>query len=352
MTSTTGELKIGINGFGRIGRLVARVIFTNQVKAQIMAINDPCLSVAEMAYLLKYDSVFGRLVLPNGGEVKSDPVANTLHIGDQVIRCFAFKEVTKIPWAECGAEYIAETSGVYLTTEKASLHLQAGARKVVISAPTKDATTVVVMGVNHRIYNKDEHNIVSTASCTTNCLAPLMKVVDESFGIVEALMTTTHSITATQHTVDGSSSKEWRLGRAAGENIIPSTTGAAIAVTKVLPNLKGKFSGMSLRVPTIDVSVVDVVIKLATPIANIAELVDRVNVACSTGDLNGVLGVTYEPLVSTDFRGDSRSCILDSEACMMLNPTFVKLIAFYDNEWAYSVRLVEFMAYMRSCETA
>ncbi|XP_028765083.1 glyceraldehyde-3-phosphate dehydrogenase 2, cytosolic isoform X2 [Neltuma alba] len=332
-----GKTKIGINGFGRIGRLVARVALQRD-DIELVAVNDPFISTDYMTYMFKYDSVHGQWK-HHDVTVKD---SKTLLFGDKPVTVFAHRNPEEIPWAETGAEYIVESTGVFTDKEKAAAHLKGGAKKVVISAPSKDAPMFVV-GVNEHKY-KPELNIVSNASCTTNCLAPLAKVIHDRFGIVEGLMTTVHSITATQKTVDGPSSKDWRGGRAASFNIIPSSTGAAKAVGKVLPALNGKLTGMAFRVPTVDVSVVDLTVRLGKPATY-----DQIKSAIkeeSQGKLKGILGYIEEDVVSTDFVGDNRSSIFDAKAGIALSENFVKLVAWYDNEWGYSTRVVDLIAHM------
>ena len=301
--------------------------------------NDPFMDVQYMAYQLKYDSVHGRF--PGEVAVKD----GNLVVCGKIIQVFAEKEPSAIPWGKVGAHYVCESTGVFTSKDKAGLHLSGGARKVIISAPPKDDTPMFVMGVNHEEYTPD-HQVVSNASCTTNCLAPLAKVVHEKFGIVEGLMTTVHAMTANQLTVDGPSKggKDWRAGRCAGSNIIPASTGAAKAVGKVIPALNGKLTGMAFRVPTPDVSVVDLTCKLAKP-AKYEDIVAALR-AASEGPLKGILGLTDEEVVSQDFCGDKRSSIFDVKAGIQLNDTFVKLVSWYDNEWGYSNRLVDLAVYM------
>jgi len=336
---STGKIKIGINGFGRIGRLVARVALTRD-DIELVAVNDPFISTDYMNYMFKYDSVHGQW---KHHEVKVKD-SKTLLFGEKSVAVFGFRNPEEIPWGEVGAEYVVESTGVFTDKEKAAAHLKAGAKKVVISAPSKDAPMFVV-GVNEQQY-KSDLNIVSNASCTTNCLAPLAKVINDKFGIVEGLMTTVHSITATQKTVDGPSNKDWRGGRGAGFNIIPSSTGAAKAVGKVLPALNGKLTGMAFRVPTPDVSVVDLTVRLEK-----SATYDEIKAAIkeeSEGKLKGILGYTEDAVVSTDFIGDSRSSIFDAQAGIALSDNFVKLVSWYDNEWGYSTRVVDLIAHMAS----
>ncbi|HOJ80724.1 MAG TPA: type I glyceraldehyde-3-phosphate dehydrogenase [Clostridiales bacterium] len=329
-------IKIGINGFGRIGRLVFRAAVDNP-EVEVRGINDPFIDLDYMVYMLKYDSVHGHFK----GEVHTE--GDKLVVNGKKISVYASMNPDEIPWSECGAEYIVESTGVFLTTEKASAHFKGGAKKVVITAPAKDDTPMFVMGVNNDKYTKDM-KIVSNASCTTNCLAPLAKVIHDNFGIVEGLMTTVHSITATQKTVDGPSKKDWRGGRAAAHNIIPSSTGAAKAVGKVIPELKGKLTGMSFRVPTLDVSVVDLTCRLEKP-ATYDEIKEAVKKA-SEGELKGILGYTEDDVVSSDFIGDPRTSIFDAKAGISLNDHFVKLVSWYDNEWGYSNKVLDLIMHM------
>ena len=331
------KIKIGINGFGRIGRLVLRAV-AERDDVEVVGINDPFLDVDYAIYMLKYDSIHGKFK----GKVWRIEDDNAFVVNDKKIKFYAEKDPSLIPWKECGAEYIVESTGVFTSYEKAEAHLKAGAKKVVVSAPGKEMP-MFVMGVNNETYTKDM-NIVSNASCTTNCLAPLAKVINDVFGIEEGLMTTVHSTTATQLTVDGSSKKDWRGGRAASYNIIPSSTGAAKAVGVVIPELLGKLTGMSMRVPTLDVSVVDLTVKLKKE-ATYEEICSAVEKA-SQNELKGILGYTDEAVVSSDFIGDSRTCIFDSKAGIMLSPKFVKLVAWYDNEWGYSNKVVDLVEYM------
>src|SRR5574344_1101551 len=328
------KVKIGINGFGRIGRLVMRASIEHE-NLEVVAIND-LLQVDYMAYLLLHDSVHGSF----RGTV--EVAEGQLIVNGHPIRVTAEKDPANLKWDEVGAEYVVESTGLFLTKETAEKHLQAGAKKVVLSAPSKDDTPMFVMGVNNKEYAGE--NIVSNASCTTNCLAPLVKVIHENFGMVEGLMTTVHASTATQKIVDGPSAKDWRGGRAANGNIIPSSTGAAKAVTKVIPSLKGKLTGMAFRVPTLDVSVVDLTCRLEkeTTYNDIKAAIK----SASENELKGILGYVDEPLVSTDFVGDARTCIFDAEAGIMLNPTFVKLVAWYDNEWGYSNKVVDLVQHI------
>ncbi|HEY8391022.1 MAG TPA: type I glyceraldehyde-3-phosphate dehydrogenase [Clostridia bacterium] len=331
--------KVGINGFGRIGRLVLRASLNNP-DVQVVAVNDPFLDLEYAAYMFKYDTIHGRF---NGSvEVKGDKLV----INGNEVAFFAEKDPANIKWAEVGAEYIAESTGVFTTIETASAHLKAGAKKVVITAPSKDAP-MFVMGVNNDTYTKDL-TIISNASCTTNCLAPLAKVINDKFGLEQGLMTTVHSTTATQKTVDGPSKKDWRGGRAAAGNIIPSSTGAAKAVGKVIPSLNGKLTGMSFRVPTLDVSVVDLTctLKTATTYEEICKVIKE---ACET-TMKGIMAYTEDDVVSSDFIGDPHTSIFDAKAGIMLNDKFVKLVAWYDNEWGYSNKVVDLIAYAASVD--
>ncbi|KAG7978948.1 hypothetical protein I3843_05G105800 [Carya illinoinensis] len=333
------KIKIGINGFGRIGRLVARVVLQRN-DVELVAVNDPFITTDYMTYMFKYDTVHGHWK-HNDIKVKD---SNTLLFGEKPVTVFGIRNPEEIPWGKSGAEYIVESTGVFTDKEKAAAHLKGGAKKVIISAPSKDAPMFVV-GVNEKEY-KPELDIVSNASCTTNCLAPLAKVINDNFGIVEGLMTTVHSITATQKTVDGPSSKDWRGGRAASFNIIPSSTGAAKAVGKVLPSLNGKLTGMAFRVPTVDVSVVDLTVRLQKK-ATYEEIKKAIKVA-SEGKLKGILGYTEDDVVSSDFVGDNRSSIFDAKAGIALNENFVKLVSWYDNEWGYSTRVVDLIVHIAS----
>ena len=332
-------IKVGINGFGRIGRLVFRAAVDNP-NIEIVGINDPFIDPDYMVYMLTYDTVHGRF---KGNASYRD---NAIIVNGREIKVYACMNAADVSWSECGAEYIVESTGVYRTIEKASAHFKGGAKKVVISAPSADAP-MFVMGVNENAYTSDM-NVVSNASCTTNCLAPLAKVIDDNFGIVEGLMTTVHATTATQKTVDGPSKKDWRGGRGAAFNVIPSSTGAAKAVGKVIPKLNGKLTGMSFRVPTADVSVVDLTVRLEK--GTTYDEIKAVMKAASEGDLKGIVGYTEDPVVSSDFIGDARTCIFDAGAGIMLNPNFVKLVAWYDNEWGYSNKVVDLIEYMASVD--
>ncbi|ADY52390.1 glyceraldehyde-3-phosphate dehydrogenase [Pseudopedobacter saltans DSM 12145] len=328
-------MKIGINGFGRIGRLAFRAAI-NRSDIQVVGIND-LIDVEYMAYMLKYDSTHGKF--DGTVEVKG----GNLIVNGQTIRVSAEKDPANLKWNEIGAEYIIESTGFFLTQELAQKHIEAGAKKVVMSAPAKDDTPTFVMGVNHKSLKADQ-NIVSNASCTTNCLAPIAKVLNDKFGIIEGLMTTVHAVTATQKTVDGPSVKDWRGGRGAYQNIIPSSTGAAKAVGLVLPELKGKLTGMSLRVPTADVSVVDLTVRLSKG-ASYEDIKTAMKEA-SEGELKGILGYTEDEVVSTDFLGDARTSIFDAKAGISLNDNFVKVVSWYDNEWGYSNKIVDLVQHM------
>ncbi|KAI8333658.1 glyceraldehyde 3-phosphate dehydrogenase [Chlamydoabsidia padenii] len=328
---------IGINGFGRIGRIVLRRAIEDG-SVQVVSVNDPFIPLDYMAYMLQYDSTHGRF--KGTVEIKD----GKLVVNGKPITVHNEKDPSQIPWGQDGAEYVVESTGVFTTTDKAKAHLQGGAKKVIISAPSADAPMFVV-GVNLEAY-KPEYDVISNASCTTNCLAPLVKVVDDNFGIVEGLMTTVHATTATQKTVDGPSHKDWRAGRGAGANIIPASTGAAKAVGKVLPHLNGKLTGMSFRVPNPDVSVVDLTARLKTGASY-----DQIKAAikkASEGPMKGILGYTEDEVVSTDFLGDSRSSIFDAKAGISLNDNFVKLVSWYDNEYGYSCRVVDLLKFVAS----
>lgn len=336
-------INIGVNGFGRIGRLVVRAAMANP-KTNVVAINDPFMALDYMVYLFKYDSVHGQYP----GEVSY--TSDSLIIDGREVKVFKSMKPEEIPWASASADYVCESTGVFCTTEKAGAHLKGGAKKVVISAPAKDAETpMFVMGVNHTEY-KPTSNIVSNASCTTNCLAPITKVLNEKFGILEGLMTTVHATTSTQLTVDGPSrgGKDWRAGRCAAANIIPASTGAAKAVGKVYPAVAGKLTGMAFRVPTPDVSVVDLTVRLEKS-TSYDEIIAAFEEAAA-GEMKGVLGVTHDAVVSCDFFHDPRSSIVDAKAGIALNDTFFKIISWYDNEWGYSNRLIDLMCYMASVE--
>ncbi len=330
------KIKVGINGFGRIGRLVFRAAMAHE-NVEIVGIND-LLDAEYMAYMLQYDSVHGKF--DGTIEVKGE----NLVVNGHSIRVTAEKDPANLKWNEIGAEYVVESTGLFLTKELAEAHIKAGAKRVVMSAPSKDDTPMFVMGVNNNTYKGEP--IVSNASCTTNCLAPMVKVVHENFGIVEGLMTTVHAATATQKTVDGPSKKDWRGGRATIGNIIPSSTGAAKAATKVIPELKGRLTGMSFRVPTVDVSVVDLTCRLekATTYEEIKQAIKK----ASENELKGILAYTEDKVVSSDFIHNSHSSIFDADAGIMLNEKFVKLVSWYDNEWGYSNRVVDLIEHMNT----
>jgi glyceraldehyde 3-phosphate dehydrogenase len=329
------SIKVGINGFGRIGRLVFRAGMARE-DIQFVGINDPGMSPDYMAYMLRYDTMHGQFE----GEISYTD--DSITVNGMTIQVYAKMNPAEIPWGEIGAEYVVESTGLFTATEKASAHLQAGAKKVVISAPSSDAP-MFVMGVNNTSYDPSM-DVVSNASCTTNCLAPIAKVLHENWGITDGLMTTVHSATATQKTVDGPSKKDWRGGRAASGNIIPSSTGAAKAVGKVIPELNGKLTGMSMRVPTLDVSVVDLTVNLAKP-AKYEEICAAMK-AASEGELKGILGYTEDAVVSSDFLNDTRTSIFDATAGIALTDTFVKVISWYDNEIGYSNKVLDLIAYM------
>merc|ERR1712166_1607688 len=340
-------VKMGINGFGRIGRLVFRAAIENQ-NTTICAINDPFMELDYMQYLLKYDSVHKRF--KGTVEIKKENGAEYLVVNGLPVRVFHEKDPTNIGWGATGAVYVCESTGVFTAKEKAELHIKGGAKKVIISAPPKDSVPVYVMGVNHENYSKSD-TVVSNASCTTNCLAPLTKVIHDNFGIVEGLMTTVHAMTATQLTVDGPSrgGKDWRGGRCASENIIPSSTGAAKAVGKVIPELNGKLTGMAFRVPTPDDSVVDLTVRVEKA-CTYDDIKNAIKTA-SEGPMKGILGFTEDQVVSQDFVHDARSSIFDAGAGIMLNPNFFKLVSWYDNEWGYSNRLVDLMCHMSAVDS-
>lgn len=331
-------MKVGINGFGRIGRFVFRAaMMRNDV--EIVGINDLC-PVDYLAYMLKYDTMHGQFQ----GTIECDMDKSLLIVNGNKIRVTACKDPNELKWDEVGAEYVVESTGLFLTKEKAQAHINAGAKYVVMSAPSKDDTPMFVVGVNEKSYVKGTQ-FVSNASCTTNCLAPIAKVLNDNWGITDGLMTTVHSTTATQKTVDGPSMKDWRGGRAASGNIIPSSTGAAKAVGKVIPSLNGKLTGMSMRVPTLDVSVVDLTVNLAKP-ATYAEICAAMKKA-SEGELKGILGYTEDAVVSSDFLGDTRTSIFDAKAGIALTDTFVKVVSWYDNEIGYSNKVLDLIAYMK-----
>ena len=333
------SIKVGINGFGRIGRMVVRRALEHP-EIEIVGINDLC-PADYLAYMLKYDSMHGKFT----GEVKAED--GVIIINGKRIPVSAERDPANLPWKDLGAEYVIESTGLFLTKEKAQGHIAAGAKHVVMSAPSKDDTPMFVTGVNLDKYTSDMQ-FVSNASCTTNCLAPIAKVLNDKFGIADGLMTTVHSITATQKTVDGVSLKDWRGGRAASGNIIPSSTGAAKAVGKVIPALNGKLTGMSMRVPTLDVSVVDLTVKLAKP-ASYEDICKAMKEA-SEGELKGILGYTDEDVVSSDFLGDPRTSIFDAKAGIALTDTFVKVVSWYDNECGYANKMVELIQHMSAVD--
>ncbi|MCF0124978.1 MAG: type I glyceraldehyde-3-phosphate dehydrogenase [Clostridia bacterium] len=329
------SVKVGINGFGRIGTLSFQAALEKE-GVEVVAINDPFVTADYMAYMTKYDTVHGKF----NGTVEA--TENTLIVNGKEIKVYNEMDPHNIPWGEIGVEYVLECSGVFTTLEKAQAHIDAGAKKVIISAPSKDAP-MFVMGVNNEQYDPSM-NIISNASCTTNCLAPLAKVINDNFGIKDGLMTTVHATTATQKTVDGASKKDWRGGRAAAANIIPSSTGAAKAVGKVIPSLNGKLTGMAFRVPTVDVSVVDLTCNLEKPTT--MEEICKVVKSASENEMKGIIEYVDDPVVSSDFIHDSHTSIFDATAGIQLTDTFVKLVAWYDNEWGYSNKLVDLACYI------
>jgi len=333
------SINIGINGFGRIGRLVMRAA-ANKPNINIVAVNDPFIPVNYMEYMYKYDTVHGRV--PE--TVSHDAEANTISIGDKTIKVFGERDPANINWGSAGADYVVESTGVFTSTEAASAHMKGGASKVVISAPSGDAP-MFVMGVNEEAY-ESSMDVVSNASCTTNCLAPMAKIINDEFGIKEGLMTTVHAVTATQQTVDGPSQKDWRGGRAACYNIIPSSTGAAKAVGKVIPSLNGKLTGMSFRVPTANVSVVDLTARLEKGASY--ETICAALKEASEGKLKGILGYHDDDVVSSDFIGDTHSSIFDEKAGIALTDDFVKLVSWYDNECGYSNRVLDLISHMEA----
>lgn len=333
------EIKVGINGFGRIGRLVFRAIEERRLKGEnisVVAINDPFIQKDYLQYLLKNDTIHGKV------DYQFSETDNGLMINENLITLFSEKNPLDINWSNVHADYIIESTGVFTTLEKAENHIKAGAKKVIITAPSENAP-MYVMGVNHEKY-LPEQDIISNASCTTNCLAPLAKILHENYGIIEGLMSTVHSLTATQKTVDGPSGKDWRGGRCASYNIIPSSTGAAKAVGKVIPELNGKLTGMAFRVPTADVSVVDLTVRLEKPFIkeNLINLVKKY----SENEMKGILSYTEEPLVSSDFIGNSNSSIIDIQSTVQLNEHFIKFVSWYDNEWGYSNRVVDLVTFV------
>lgn len=330
------SVKVGINGFGRIGRLVFRASISRS-DMEVVGINDPFIDLDYMVYMLRYDTVHGRF----DGDIQTRD--GKLVVNGREIAVYACMDPGQIPWSECGAEYVVEATGKFTTMDKAQAHFKGGAKKVVISAPSADAP-MFVMGVNNEEYRPDM-NIVSNASCTTNCLAPLAKVINDNFGIIEGLMTTVHATTATQLTVDGPSKKDWRGGRGAAFNIIPSSTGAAKAVGKVIPSLNGKLTGMAFRVPTADVSVVDLTCRLEKP-ASYDDIKSVMKAASESEQYKGVIGYTEDKVVSSDFITDARTSIFDAGAGISLNDNFVKLVAWYDNEWGYSNKCLDLIKHM------
>ncbi|XP_065842766.1 uncharacterized protein [Oscarella lobularis] len=335
---TMSTLKVGINGFGRIGRLVLRAALAKP-EVDVVGVNDPFLDVEYMAYLFRYDSTHGQYK----GEISTKE--GTLIVDGKEIAVYALRNPAEIPWGKCGAEFVVESTGIFTTTEKAGVHMQGGAKKVIISAPSADAP-MFVMGVNEESYDPATMHVISNASCTTNCLAPLAKIVHDEFGITEGLMTTVHATTATQKTVDGPSGKKWRDGRGAGQNIIPASTGAAKAVGKVIPELNGKLTGMAFRVPIADVSVVDLTVRLSKK-ATYDEIKAAIKGA-SEGRLKGIMGYTEDEVVSSDFIGDTHSSVFDAKAGIALSDQFVKLVAWYDNEFGYSNRVIDLIIYIGS----
>ena len=332
-------IKVGINGFGRIGRFVFRAAM-NHPEIEIVGIND-LTPVDYLAYMLKYDTMHGQFE----GDVKADVENSKLIVNGKAIRVTAEKDPANLAWDKVGAEYIVESTGLFLTKEKAQAHIKAGAKYVVMSAPSKDDTPMFVCGVNEKTYVKGTQ-FVSNASCTTNCLAPIAKVLNDKFGIINGLMTTVHSTTATQKTVDGVSMKDWRGGRAASGNIIPSSTGAAKAVGKVIPSLNGKLTGISMRVPTLDVSVVDLTVNLEKPATK--EAICAAMKEAANGELKGILGYTEDAVVSSDFLGDPRTSIFDANAGVYLTDKFVKVVSWYDNEIGYSNKVLDLIKHMAS----
>jgi len=333
--------KIGINGFGRIGRLVLRAAIEKD-SVDVVAVNDPFINLEYMVYMFNYDSTHGRFK----GTVRADGdklIVAATGKRTQSITVHNIMKPEEIPWSKSNADYVVESTGVFTTIDKASAHMKGGAKKVIISAPSADAP-MFVMGVNETLYDSANNHVISNASCTTNCLAPLAKVIHDNFGIIEGLMTTVHATTATQKTVDGPSGKMWRDGRGAAQNIIPAATGAAKAVGKVIPALNGKLTGMAFRVPTADVSVVDLTARLEKPAS--MDAIKAVVKAAAEGPMKGYLAYTEDEVVSSDFIGDTHSSIFDANACISLNPNFVKLIAWYDNEYGYSCRVVDLIAFI------
>jgi len=329
-------VKVGINGFGRIGRIVLRNALEMK-NVKVLAVNDPFISAEYAVYMLKYDTVHGQYK----GHISVE--GNNLVVDGNKIQFFQERDPTSIPWGKVGVDYVVESTGVFTTVDKASAHIKAGAKRVIISAPSADAP-MYVMGVNSDSYKADSSPVISNASCTTNCLAPLAKIIHEKWGMEEGLMTTVHSYTATQKTVDGPSQKDWRGGRAAAQNIIPSSTGAAKAVGKVIPALNGKLTGMALRVPTANVSVVDLTCRLSKPATY--DEIKQVMREASQGQYKGIMGYVDEDVVSSDMCGDPHSSVFDARAGIALNSNFVKVVSWYDNEWGYSKRLCELVAHV------
>jgi glyceraldehyde 3-phosphate dehydrogenase len=336
------KLKVGINGFGRIGRLVFRAGIEHP-EMEFVGIND-LVPPDNLAYLLKYDSTHGVFK----GEVSA--TSEGIVVNGKLVPCMSVRNPAELPWGQLGADYVVESTGLFTDYEGAANHLKAGAKRVIISAPTKEPERVktLLMGVNHELFDPATDTVVSNASCTTNCLAPVAKVIDDRFGLAEGLMTTVHAMTATQPTVDGPSKKDWRGGRGAAQNIIPAATGAAKAVALVLPQLKGKLTGMAFRVPTPDVSVVDLTFKTVQP-TSYSEICAAMKAAAS-GELKGILGYTEDEVVSTDFQGDAHSSIFDAGAGIELNSNFFKVVSWYDNEWGYSNRAIDLMLTMAKKE--
>lgn len=344
-------IKVGVNGFGRIGRLVMRACLLRE-DIEVVAVNDPFVTAEYMAYMFKYDTVHGKFIGSAEAvttECSEEECPVDFMVNGKPVGVFQERDPENIPWGSLGVDYVVESTGVFTSIDMASKHLKAGAKKVVISAPSNDAP-MFVMGVNSAEYTPDLH-IVSNASCTTNCLAPLAKIIDDNYGILEGLMTTVHATTATQKTVDGPSMKDWRGGRGAGANIIPSSTGAAKAVGKVLPQLDGKLTGMAFRVPTQDVSVVDLTVRLKNG-ASYDDICATIKKASEEGPMKGIMGYTEDAVVSADFIGDARSSVFDAKAGIALSNEFVKLVSWYDNEWGYSNRVVDLIAHMDSMEPA
>ena len=339
----TMGIKVGINGFGRIGRVALRIMAERPEEFEICGINIRNTDLDFMVYQLKYDTVFGRF----NGTV--DKYEDGLVINGRKVRVFGESDAVNIPWSECGAEYIIESTGVYLTAELAGAHLNGGAKKVIMSAPAKDDTPMFVVGVNHDKYTADM-KIVSNASCTTNCLAPMVKVLNNTFGVEQGLMSTIHSSTSKQHAVDARDKKDWRIGRSVYGNIIPSTTGAAKAVGKVIPELNGKLTGMSFRIPAADASIVDLTVRLKKP-AKYDEIVAAMEKAAA-GELKGILEVTHDPIVSVDVIGNSAPCVFDVKGGIALDDQFVKVLAWYDNEWGYTANLIRMIEHMSKVDAA